>query len=72
VKPDTFKKDAWYVLIGTKVLDDGTIVHVGQCQGKDVLLTLAEHFTAHPSSHPVQVCERLGTYQQVVSVEKIS
>lgn len=66
-----FKPDTWYVIIGSKALDDGTIPYIGECPGEDVQSMLAEHFRDHPSGDPVQVTERLGMYKPVVTIARV-
>lgn len=65
------KPGVMYVLIGTKVLDDGTIAFIGQAPGERVMQTLEEHFQEHPSSNTVQVAEVVGTFERRISVEQI-
>jgi len=66
------KPDVRYLITGTKILDDGTLLYVGDVMGKNVMATLAQHFTDHPDCGPIQVSEVFGTFVPRLVVDQVS
>jgi hypothetical protein len=66
-----FDPNKTYVILGTKEFDDGSILHVNRCSGKEVAAALEAHFAENPLSDAIEVLEVVGAFKPKITAERV-